>query len=128
MRVVEMPHVFVTCFAWSNFDHIAKGAVVGRGCNSKCHSGSQEYLGGMMPLYIPFSPPCRPKERGSQFSALLAARGGADAAPAAAPPAAAVRATAAAATAAAAAAAPRPLSAESLEKPTKDVSLDPASV
>ena len=75
MRAVEMPHVFITCFAWSNFDHIAKGAVVGRGFSSKYHSGSQEYLGGMLPLYILFSPPCRPKERGSQFSALLAARG-----------------------------------------------------
>ena len=75
VRYVDMPNEFISSFVRSCFEHTTEGDIVGRESNSKCHSGNHEQLGGELPLYIPFSPSCRPQERGSKLSAMTAARG-----------------------------------------------------
>ena len=75
VRYVDMPNEFVSSLVPSYFEHIVEGDIVGREANSKCHSGKHEQLCGELPLYIPFSPPCRPQDSGSKFSAMLATRG-----------------------------------------------------
>ena len=54
MRNVDMPHVFITIFAWSDFEQKVKGDIVSRESNSTCHRGNQEQLGGVQPLYRNF--------------------------------------------------------------------------
>ena len=57
MRNVDMPYVFITIFACSDFEQIVKRDTVGRESNSECYSGNQEHLSGVLPLYILFSQP-----------------------------------------------------------------------
>ena len=51
MRKVDLPHVFLTTFAWSDFERKDEGDIVSRELYSTCHRGTEEHLGGEQPLY-----------------------------------------------------------------------------
>ena len=54
MRNVDLPHVFLTIFAWSDFEQKDEGDIVSRESYSTCHRGTEEHLGGVQPLYRNF--------------------------------------------------------------------------